>query len=587
MRTFTLFFLLLVTSLSVSAQAFIIEEPSSVAGPYLINGANFGPDLLDTVWCGELALVEPADGCNPISTDLTDKIAVIDRGSCNFSIKIYNAQLQGAVGVIIANNVVGETFEMGAGTNADLVTIPSVFIKLEDADILKAAMGDQTLNGCMGNIVFDNDLAASISDVTAPYNATIPASQITDENSASFLPEARVLNKGTNPLSNVSVNLSVDYTAEGSTSSTNLFDESKDMSALLGVDSIVSVSFDDPYDYSQSAEGVITLTYTFDTDSLEEQLADNVVTSDIYITDNVYCKGGWDLEDDNPVVPISFTTQDGGTIEFLTGFDILKGDGFRLDSVKSFVSISADDAPTLEDVAIEAKIYAWDDDDEDDNAISDEITLVASGTYTFDENATSGEFFTIPIDDILSLEDGYVLSDDTKIFVGLRYVGDASVFFGFDNTKSFSFANDAGYTDPTNTDLPYFFTTAALSGTGVPDFDGGLQIFGNSQDHLACGVYINAFESSVATLTDDEAKVELFPNPASTFMTTKVNLDELTSKLEYNIYDMQGRMIFSVVKNNIKEDINEFNIEQLPAGVYNLNITTDKGIKTERFNVQR
>ncbi|MFT6709262.1 MAG: hypothetical protein ACJATF_004128, partial [Flavobacteriales bacterium] len=43
---------------------------------------------------------------------------------------------------------------------------------------------------------------------------------------------------------------------------------------------------------------------------------------------------------------------------------------------------------------------------------------------------------------------------------------------------------------------------------------------------------------------------------------------------------------FYVEKFNVTKDQNEFNVEQLPAGVYNMNITTDKGIKTERFNVQ-
>ncbi|MFK7809387.1 MAG: PA domain-containing protein [Saprospiraceae bacterium] len=586
MRTFTLLFLFLCTAFTGFSQAFIVESPEDIAGAYLIDDADFGAALTDTVWCGQLIYADPNDACMDITQDLTGQIALIDRGTCEFGFKVLNAENQGAIAAVVVNNVPGGPAGMGPGAVGAQVTIPSLMISQEDGDIIKAAFDDGAINVCLGNIVFDVDLSASISDVTAPYNATIPSSQITDENSASFLPEARVTNIGNNPVSNVTVDLSIDFTEAGAASSTNVYSEGADMDDTLEPDSIATTELSS-FDYSQSAEGTYTITYTFETDSIEEQLADNVVESELFITENVYCKGGWVMDEDRPFAPIAFTTQDGGTIEFLTGFEILKGDGFRLDSVKSFVSIAADDAPTLEDVSIEAKIYAWDDDDEDDNAISDEITLVASGTYTFDDDATNGEFFTVPIDDILSLEDGYVLSDDTKIFVGLRYVGDASVFFGFDNTKSFSFANDAGYTDPTNTDLPYFFTTAALSGTGVPDFDGGLQIFGNSQDHLACGIYVNEFVSNITTLTDEEAKVELFPNPASEVLTSKVVLEELTSKLEYNIYDMQGRMIFSVVKNNIKEDINEFNIEQLPAGVYNLNITTDKGIKTERFNVQR
>ena len=58
---------------------------------------------------------------------LTGKIALIERGVCNFSEKVYNAQRGGAIAAIIYNNAAnGDTVAtMGAGVHAADVTIPS------------------------------------------------------------------------------------------------------------------------------------------------------------------------------------------------------------------------------------------------------------------------------------------------------------------------------------------------------------------------------------------------------------------------------------------------------------------------------
>ena len=45
--------------------------------------------------------------------EFMDKVAVVDRGLCSFADKVCRAQLQGATGVIIVNNVDGSAFTMG------------------------------------------------------------------------------------------------------------------------------------------------------------------------------------------------------------------------------------------------------------------------------------------------------------------------------------------------------------------------------------------------------------------------------------------------------------------------------------------
>src|SRR5262249_57413819 len=78
------------------------------------------------------------DACEPILNSLTGKIALIDRGLCNFTVKVKNAQTAGAIAAIVANNA-GDTIMPMGGTDAT-ITIPSVFIGQTDGTALKASL---------------------------------------------------------------------------------------------------------------------------------------------------------------------------------------------------------------------------------------------------------------------------------------------------------------------------------------------------------------------------------------------------------------------------------------------------------------
>ncbi len=90
----------------------------------------------------------PTEGCSTgqqsialPSQNVSGKIAVIDRGDCSFVEKVLGAQLGGAVGAIIINNIDGPPLAMGgsdATTNA--VIIPAVMISKADGDALKAQL---------------------------------------------------------------------------------------------------------------------------------------------------------------------------------------------------------------------------------------------------------------------------------------------------------------------------------------------------------------------------------------------------------------------------------------------------------------
>ncbi|MFT5481342.1 MAG: extracellular elastinolytic metalloproteinase, partial [Bacteroidia bacterium] len=94
---------------------------------------------------GKLVLVDDgttngSEGCNSLinSGAVSGNIAIIDRGNCNFDIKVKNAQDAGAVAVIMVNNV-GSGVLIMAG-NDPSINIPQIMISLPDGNVIKNKM---------------------------------------------------------------------------------------------------------------------------------------------------------------------------------------------------------------------------------------------------------------------------------------------------------------------------------------------------------------------------------------------------------------------------------------------------------------
>ncbi|MEZ4879194.1 MAG: M36 family metallopeptidase [Chitinophagales bacterium] len=81
------------------------------------------------------------------SSEISGKIALIDRGGCDFSAKVYAVQLAGAIGAIIINRqTAGDSLiGMSGGTNAGSVTIPAVFVTYAEGQKLRDNLATATV----------------------------------------------------------------------------------------------------------------------------------------------------------------------------------------------------------------------------------------------------------------------------------------------------------------------------------------------------------------------------------------------------------------------------------------------------------
>lgn len=124
-------------------------------------GAAFGPALTATGVTGDVVDIG-GEGCEAFSVSVAGKIALIDRGTCPFTVKVLNAQNAGAVAVIVVNNVgTTETFTMG-GTNSQIV-IPSVMVGKDDGTTLRGLSGlNVTLRKLPTPLQKDGDLDSDI-----------------------------------------------------------------------------------------------------------------------------------------------------------------------------------------------------------------------------------------------------------------------------------------------------------------------------------------------------------------------------------------------------------------------------------------
>jgi hypothetical protein len=130
-----------------NASELVVTAPAAIAGSYLVGDASFGPTVEQSPVSGLVVLVEDlavptADGCEALvnGAALAGNIALIDRGTCAFAVKVQAAQDAGAIGVIVVNNVAGPAAAMG-GSSAT-VTIPSVMVSQADGNLIKAQLAN-------------------------------------------------------------------------------------------------------------------------------------------------------------------------------------------------------------------------------------------------------------------------------------------------------------------------------------------------------------------------------------------------------------------------------------------------------------
>ena len=163
-----------------------VTSPSIVAGKYETGlAAGWGADIAaQGPFSGQVVIVDDGvvdpyttDACEDPINDLTGKIALIDRGGCEFGFKALSVENQGAIGAIICN-FENAVISMAAGTVGNQVTIPVVFVSKNDCDLIRtfagvdlevtlaapSSNGPSELDGDLDNGIIAHEFAHGISN---------------------------------------------------------------------------------------------------------------------------------------------------------------------------------------------------------------------------------------------------------------------------------------------------------------------------------------------------------------------------------------------------------------------------------------
>ncbi|RHW24781.1 peptidase M36 [Nocardioides immobilis] len=104
--------------------------------------ASFGAQLDTTGVTGPLAVADDgvgtgSDGCEALPAVAAGTVVLVDRGTCNFSVKAVNVQRAGGSAMLVVNNVPGPAVPMGGGKGGR-IKIPSLMVSQDDGAVLRA-----------------------------------------------------------------------------------------------------------------------------------------------------------------------------------------------------------------------------------------------------------------------------------------------------------------------------------------------------------------------------------------------------------------------------------------------------------------
>ena len=125
-----------------------VNEPTDVAGIYDSSHPDWGAPITETPLSGQVVVADdctatPSFSCEPLvnATEMHGRIALIDRGGCEFGLKVINAENAGAIGAIICN-FEDALIGMGPGAVGDNATIPVVMLAAPDCAVIRGFAGN-------------------------------------------------------------------------------------------------------------------------------------------------------------------------------------------------------------------------------------------------------------------------------------------------------------------------------------------------------------------------------------------------------------------------------------------------------------
>ena len=597
-----------------------VHQPLGVDGyktfTYSSNPAYTGPwgRKIDSTW-KNVPLVKSLDslGCaQPVSANYTGKWVLIWRGNCQFGEKAKFAQDKGAAGVIIINNIAGaDPVGMAAGTAGGSVTIPVLMVSNPEGAAIWNALNTNpvTISLCVWGLGNSNDLAIVPKSGALTTGAT-PLSQITGSSANAYkhYSGALIANVGTSSQSNIKLKTVITFTPTGGSSSVVYQDSVTSGITFDTIDSIVSITSPNVGTLNPTTTGMYTTTYTVSADLPDDNTADNSISFNTYITNNMYAKSRTDAAG-NPIITTSLRYNN--TAGFIWGplLYVSKG-GYKAQAIRYAINDNDTNKHSLDQTAGDKSsisyLFKWVDGSNGgatDNVIqAAEVELKGASVYTYTSADSNNRLFSSIIGDkdgnpgIVQLDANswyWVIVDMT----GSTYLCSDEQYSYFSRTlaanrltpsiKEWSTPMFPG-TMTTFTDNLAQNANMLTGATTAASAQIDSVYFPNSDGVPSIALELSPFQVSVNEVANQGMKqFSIYPNPATSNINIKLNLAKQSEKVQVRIIDAVGRRMMMDDYNNLQNETLNVSTEKLAAGNYYVVLIANGSATVQPFVVTK
>ncbi|MCC6411269.1 MAG: T9SS type A sorting domain-containing protein [Saprospiraceae bacterium] len=520
------------------------------------NYSLFGPAVTEDlcapiVWAYDAA--QDSQACGVITQDLTGKIALVRRGVCNFSLKVYQAQQAGAVAVIVANHFTNAAEDgcyiigMSGGDSATAVVIPSIFVCRDVAIALDEAIKAGPVEACFSlprlyNAYTANHYATPVEQVDSMFNIAVRYVNRSGFDQTNVVIKADIMEPGTTI---TTLETPIDVVAA-------------DLDTLVFLPAYLPTAGVGKYDvvfsnnkYTESSDTVIAAfevtNYTFASDNLTIDPLGVGPSNQQFIDANFYIQSA----------AICFTNANPAVATYVT---------FGLSNVDSVW------VPEPGANVIGITIYNGDADGDNVIDLSTSFDDLAAGqvgfaSYEFTGTEAVDSLISVPVTDFNG--NPLALEANGVYYVSLFYDGNLA---GTGRCVRFSNSLDVNYLNYPSTPL--------LLGTF---FNGGW-----AGAKVIQRLELEGFEGGVSvkpTLLDN-TKISVSPNPAVDQVRVDLNLEQDGQGVAVSLLDFTGQSVRTqVVKNFTNGSQITLNTSDLPSGSYVVWVRTAEGSTMKKIMI--
>ena len=412
-----------------------------------IGQADWGPSLTEDM-CGEVVWADDSLACGALTNPgaLAGKIALIRRGTCGFSVKVYWAQQAGAKAAIILNHYANPQDDacttyanatqflggMSGLDSAAAVTIPAIFLERQTGEAIDGALAaGETVNVCF-----------TFPRMSAPTSASMYATPLSQVDTMFGI---TVNYNNRSGVTQTDVNLKADFYDPSGTFTGSV---SYNMPvAEPNVDSFIVF----PAYYAPPAKGKHTVVFSNDkfTEGRDSVYSYFAHTDYTFATDNLVLDPGGVGPSNDQFIAASFYIQSGGLV--------LMGDApatatYATFGISNIDSVYVENNPTANTIGVALYKADVDGDGVGDltSSFIDDLGagLISYQDYVMTGTEEDGVLINVPLTDLNSGLQGVELEPNGAYYISLIYDGtEAGVgrAVRFANTLDVEYAAFTGY----------------------------------------------------------------------------------------------------------------------------------------------